>query len=157
MVMLHALYTTVNILSGSEAHKDAVLCGNLPSLLLHHIRAPAEASTRETAPSVETESVQLLASPDPLSSLAARLPRSLKDTLMTQRGGSAESAEQDVLVLPAVWCVINLTWPDAGGSGAGRARKLKELGMEEGLRGLTGHASADVRERVRTALEQLNI
>ncbi|MEW5311239.1 MAG: hypothetical protein WDW38_002971 [Sanguina aurantia] len=138
MVKLHALYTTVNILSGSEAHKDAVLNGNLPSLLLHHLRAPASPTPLTTAP------------PPPPHTLPP-----LRDTPHIL-GLTTIPEPEDVLVLPAVWCVINLTWPDVGGSGAVRARKLRELGMEEGLRGLAGHASADVRERVRTALEQLS-
>lgn len=57
--------------------------------------------------------------------------------------------------LPAVWCVINLTWPEPGQDVASRSRRLRELGFDEQLRQLQGDASLDVRERVKTALDQL--
>lgn len=104
-MLVHALYTVVNILTGSEAHKAAVMLSNLPVLLLHHMRSSASAEVR----------------------------------------------------LPTVWCVINLTWPEPGQDVASRTRRLKELGFEEALRALANDASLDVRERVKTALDQLRL
>ncbi|KAG2441911.1 hypothetical protein HXX76_003517 [Chlamydomonas incerta] len=81
------------------------------------------------------------------------------------------------LALPAVWCVINLTWAAAAappaaaaaGGGAGerdarteqealgaRCRALQDLGAMEALAALSqSHSSRDVQERARTAMEQL--
>jgi len=101
----HALYTVVNILTGSESHKEAVATSNLPTLLLHHMRTSSNPDVR----------------------------------------------------LPAVWCVINMTWPDANSAAgvAARAQRLKELGAEDVLSVLQTDASLDMRERVKTALEQM--
>lgn len=33
-----ALYSVANICSGSEAHKDAIMSSNIPSLITHHLR-----------------------------------------------------------------------------------------------------------------------
>lgn len=41
---VHALYTCVNILTGSEAHKEGVMASNLPHLLMHHMRSPGSSS-----------------------------------------------------------------------------------------------------------------
>eukprot|EP00798_Chlamydomonas_sp_ICE-L_P026108 gene26108-11823_t len=101
----HAIYTVVNILTGSDAHKDAVLSSNLPAMLIHYLR------------------------------------------------GSQGTSE---LRLPAIWCIINFTWPDSSTGLPGRKRKLLELGVDEYLKGLLQlDPTLDVRERVKTALEQL--
>jgi len=42
----HALYTVVNILTGSETHKEAVATSNLPTLLLHHMRTSTSPEVR---------------------------------------------------------------------------------------------------------------
>jgi hypothetical protein len=42
----HGLYTVVNILTGSEAHKEAVSMSNLPTLLLHHMRTSTTPEVR---------------------------------------------------------------------------------------------------------------
>lgn len=49
MLRQHALFTVVNILTGSDAHKDAVAASNLPTLLLHHMRTGASAEVRGRA------------------------------------------------------------------------------------------------------------
>ena len=62
--------------------------------------------------------------------------------------------------LAAVWCVINLLWCEEGGVSEGvvkRAAALRDLGVDEVLRGLQSAPSQDVRERVCTALEQLAV
>ena len=63
-------------------------------------------------------------------------------------------------LLPAAWCVINLSWPDesqqeaAAGAAGNRVRALVDLGLPGVLRALLEHvACQDVRERVRTALD----
>ncbi|KAJ3165421.1 hypothetical protein HDU88_004217 [Geranomyces variabilis] len=52
-----------------------------------------------------------------------------------------------------VWTLINLTWPDDPGA-AGRVAQLSRLGFEPRLRAMvTGDVNADVKDRVKTALE----
>ncbi|KAG1679659.1 hypothetical protein FOA52_006176 [Chlamydomonas sp. UWO 241] len=103
-ILQHALYTVANVLTGSDAHKDAVMASNLPALLAHHLRCPA--------------------SPD--------------------------------LRVSAIWCIINLTWPEAnpGPAATSRVRKLRELGVEVTLLGLLADANMNVQERAKTALVQ---
>eukprot|EP00741_Cyanophora_paradoxa_P005561 tig00000900_g5391.t1 len=65
--------------------------------------------------------------------------------------GHARSA----IRVAAIWCVINLTWRDDAGTAA-RGAKLRALGFGERLRGMAGDVDLDVRDRVRTALSQLD-
>lgn len=46
---VHALYTVANLLTGSEAHKDAVMASNLPALLVHYLRPPSPGAHPHTA------------------------------------------------------------------------------------------------------------
>ena len=60
--------------------------------------------------------------------------------------------------LPCAWFVNNLVWEEDS-SDAGptreRAQQLRALGFEEGVRSLSRDIDLDVRERARTAVEQL--
>lgn len=60
--------------------------------------------------------------------------------------------------LPCAWFVCNLVWEEDS-SDAGptreRAQQLRNLGFEEGVKGLSRDIDLDVRERARTAVEQL--
>ncbi len=61
------------------------------------------------------------------------------------------------LALPAVWCVINLTWPTERDERlAARCRALQQAGVDERLDELVrSHGSRDVQDRARTAREQV--
>ena len=55
-----------------------------------------------------------------------------------------------------MWTLINLTWKEDGWeSVAPRAARLRELGAESKLRAMTDDTDLDVKDRARTALEQL--
>eukprot|EP00854_Cymbomonas_tetramitiformis_P003657 gene3657-4592_t len=64
------------------------------------------------------------------------------------------------LKVAALWCLINLSWQDKGEGGyvdaetAARVSKLRKQGFEELLHCMKDDASLDIKERVRTALEQ---
>ena len=53
--------------------------------------------------------------------------------------------------MAAVWCVINLTWPDDHGVKY-RVVRLREAGFEVQLRTLLDDPDLDVKDRVKTAL-----
>ncbi|KAF2146012.1 uncharacterized protein K452DRAFT_294623 [Aplosporella prunicola CBS 121167] len=57
-----------------------------------------------------------------------------------------------------VWLINNLTWIEDDSDRAGarlRAQELRKLGIEERVRACLGDAELDVRERAKTAVEQL--
>ncbi|KAF1353538.1 armadillo-type protein [Delphinella strobiligena] len=59
----------------------------------------------------------------------------------------------------SVWGVINLTWPETAGDredARRRARELRDVGIEDRVRGLVNDADLDVRERVKTAIRQID-
>lgn len=59
----------------------------------------------------------------------------------------------------SVWGVINLTWPETAGDredARRRARELIDVGIEDKVRGLVNDADLDVRERVKTAIRQID-
>lgn len=58
-----------------------------------------------------------------------------------------------------VWGVINLTWPETASDredARRRALELREIGIEERVRGLSTDPDLDVRERVKTASRQID-
>ncbi|KAG2485485.1 hypothetical protein HYH03_015759 [Edaphochlamys debaryana] len=141
--------------------------------------APAPASASRSAAAVHAlyaVANLLTGGPRLKAAVAGRRPLLGAMTALLRAGGGAEGAAAvGELALPTVWCIINLTWPApssapsaaTGGEAvlAGRAeqealrarcRALSELGAEAALEGLAEeHPQRDVRERARTALEQL--
>ncbi|CAG8516562.1 7810_t:CDS:10 [Funneliformis mosseae] len=57
----------------------------------------------------------------------------------------------------AMWVVINLSWmEDKSASSQVRVQKLREMGFEEKVKSMTNDDNLDVRERVKTALNQFS-
>ncbi|CAI2183877.1 10860_t:CDS:10, partial [Funneliformis geosporum] len=57
----------------------------------------------------------------------------------------------------AMWVVINLSWmEDKSASSQVRVQKLREMGFEEKVKNMTNDDNLDVRERVKTALNQFS-
>ena len=54
-VRQHALYCVANVLTGADAHKDAVLASNLPALLLSYLRVSERACAQGCALSAAKE------------------------------------------------------------------------------------------------------
>lgn len=103
--ILQALYVVVNVATGGNMPRDAIMASApLLDLLRHHILTPID----------------------------------------------------DEIRLAAIWCVINLTWPDDQDSGK-RVSTLRGLGFEDALRrtitSLPANASIDLNDRAALALE----
>lgn len=90
-------------------------------------------------------------------------PPTHKDALVHRSGLLARVCEHlcptapEDLALPAVWCIINLTWPTERDERlAARCRALQQARVDERLDELVrAHGSRDVQERARTAREQV--
>lgn len=54
--------------------------------------------------------------------------------------------------IAAIWCIINMTWPDDAGSNE-RVIILRQLGFEERLKDMSEDPDIEVKERVKTALQ----
>ncbi|KAI8145266.1 hypothetical protein BJV82DRAFT_52973 [Fennellomyces sp. T-0311] len=68
------------------------------------------------------------------------------------------SHEAPKIRVAAVWCIINWTWinsDDDEDALVERINRLRALGVERKLQAMEKDPSRDVRDRVRTALDQL--
>jgi len=123
------LYSTANICSGYEVHKEAVMNSKIPTFLLHHLK---------------------LGSIDVNSSRPGAAGGEAAAAVSSAGALDAEALMCDVRSA-AVWCIINLLWSDkspaapAAEAGAAaacshrsqgvevRAKTLKDMGFEQAM------------------------
>ena len=65
-------------------------------------------------------------------------------------------ANDNELILAALWCVINLAWSDDDHSAKDRVEMLKKAGFLDIIRKHAGTSNMDLKDRVQTAIKYLS-